>query len=156
MKLPDQKRAASASASAGERYVANASERHVAREVPTPLDVFAVGTDDIIASDVLRYFPVVAKHRSGKPCSHETGVPWARKSLLTVSTSVGRRSYADGPEMPASLARTIASARVRTSSLLKMAETWLRTVFSLFANAPAIALLSRPRARSARTSCSLG
>lgn len=36
---------------------------------------------------------------------------------------VGLVSYPEGPAMPASRARTIASARVRTPSLLKMADT---------------------------------
>ena len=49
---------------------------------------------------------------------------------------------------------TIASARVRTPSLSKIGETWLRTVFSLLPSCFAIAWLSRPRATSSSTAVS--
>src|SRR5579872_3560334 len=53
---------------------------------------------------------------------------------------------------PASLARTIASARPATCNLLKIVETWLRTVLGLGTRRSAIAGLVYPWASRVRTS----
>lgn len=55
---------------------------------------------------------------------------------------------------PASRARTIASARLATSILLKIEDTWLRTVLGLSTSFSAMALLVSPWAMSCSTSSS--
>jgi hypothetical protein len=53
---------------------------------------------------------------------HEAGVLRDCEIMEVKRGNVGPASYGE-PEIPASRARTIASARVRTPSLLKMLET---------------------------------
>ena len=59
-----------------------------------------------------------------------------------------------GSTSPWSKANTIAAARSRTPSLVKMAPTWVFTVASLTNSSPAISPLVAPRAISRSTSCS--
>ena len=56
--------------------------------------------------------------------------------------------------MPASRARTIASARSRTWSFEKMLDTWLRTVLGDRTRAAVMSAFDRPCAMSSRISCS--
>ena len=73
-------------------------------------------------------------------------------SVTSPAGSVASRPARRSTPRPASRARTIACARSATWSLLKMFETWLRTVLPLMCRRPAIVGLARPCAISASTS----
>src|SRR3954454_2000880 len=75
---------------------------------------------------------------------------WIR-SLAVGSHEVGLLGHGRVPR-PASRARTMASERLGTPSLVRTFDTWLRTVLRLSTNVSAIWALDIPRAIRVRTS----
>ena len=76
-------------------------------------------------------------------CCHEAGVTMLAGGMVTLPWPMSRQ-VRDWCPKPASLACTMACARSATCSLVKILDTWLRTVFWLRPSRVAIAALARP------------